>query len=74
MALEGYKLFLFCGLMLLLRAQAQTPADSIVNPDIFLKTSPEAPPSEMQKAYDNLRMRNTYEHDKEDPRRQTGCV
>ncbi len=46
------------------------PADSIVNPDIILRSTPQKL-SPMQKAYEKLLLREMYERDKQDLRRVT---
>ncbi len=50
--------------------EAPKPADSIVNPDIILRSTPQKL-SPMQKAYEKLLLREMYERDKQDPRRVT---
>jgi len=53
---------------------AQSPADSITNPDIFLKSAP-AKPDKNQRAWEKMQQREIYEHDKvNDVRRQTLCI
>jgi hypothetical protein len=53
--------------------EAPTPADSIINPDIILRsTTPKISP--MQKAIEKLQMRQSFERDKADSRRQTECI
>ncbi len=53
--------------------EAPKPADSIVNPDIILRSTPQKL-SPMQKAYEKLLLREMYERDKQDPRRVTVCI
>ena len=52
---------------------AQSPADSITNPDIFLKSAP-AKPDKNQRAWEKMQQHETYEHDKQDIRRALSCV
>ena len=61
---------------LLSTVYAQTPADSIKQPDIFLHSQPDS--KEMQKKaqrfFERQEQHDIYERDKQDPRRMVNCI